>query len=219
MSVGNPDLLPQSPPPTEREEPSVTLAEAIRLSERVQPDVVRAPTAAIRTAGAQRKNASLSSLPTISASSSANDFFSEGAVRVEPRSPASSPVATPATVASLPPSGNLDLFTGFRRGGAAGRAGRGGGGGCLTHRCPLSAGPEHHEPVPRRPRRSPTGRGPREQRPAGGRAAENRGRQVRAGSATRSDSLRSLVTLENAPPCTRSPLDPNWRRRRQAWHD
>src|SRR4051812_13804928 len=62
---------------------TVTLADALRLSERVQPDVVRA-SAAIRTAGAQRRNAWGSFLPNVTANSSANEFYTEGAPRLDP---------------------------------------------------------------------------------------------------------------------------------------
>src|SRR5690242_21104993 len=48
--------LTAAPAASWAQERSVTLDEAIRLAERVQPDVVRASTA-VRTAGAQRRNA------------------------------------------------------------------------------------------------------------------------------------------------------------------
>ena len=78
-SAGVSSLVAQSPP----QAGSVTLAEAIRLSERVQPDVIRA-IAGVQTAGASRRSAWGAFLPTLSASSSASDFFSEGTGRIDP---------------------------------------------------------------------------------------------------------------------------------------
>ena len=63
--------------------PTITLAEAIRRAERVQPAMVRA-TSDVRTAEAQRRSAMGAYLPRLSASSSASDFFSEGASRIDP---------------------------------------------------------------------------------------------------------------------------------------
>ena len=63
--------------------PTITLAEAIRRAERVQPAMVRAA-ADVRTAEARRRSALGNYLPTLSASSAASDFFSEGAGRIDP---------------------------------------------------------------------------------------------------------------------------------------
>src|SRR5215210_6647910 len=65
------------------QQPAITLAEAIRRSERVQPDVIRAA-ADVRTAAARRRSAWGAFLPSVTASSSASDFFSEGASRIDP---------------------------------------------------------------------------------------------------------------------------------------
>src|SRR5690242_12587706 len=70
-------------PGVEAQEPSITLAEAIRLAEQVQPDVVRA-SSAVRTAGAQQRTAWGSFLPNLSVSSTAGDFFAEGPPRIDP---------------------------------------------------------------------------------------------------------------------------------------
>jgi outer membrane protein len=93
----------------------VTLAEAIRLSERVQPDVVRA-SAAIRTAGAQRRSAWGAFLPTVSVNSSANEFYTEGAPRLDPVTGQITGGNTSNRSLSTGLSASLDLFTGFRRG-------------------------------------------------------------------------------------------------------
>ena len=63
--------------------PSVTLAEAVRRAERVQPAVIGA-SADVRTAAAQRRSAWGAYLPRVSASSSGSDFFSEGPARIDP---------------------------------------------------------------------------------------------------------------------------------------
>jgi outer membrane protein TolC len=78
-------LLLSSPgwSPASAQEREVTLAEAIHLSERVQPAMVRAA-ADVRTSNAQRRSALGAYLPRISVSSSGSDFFSEGPARVDP---------------------------------------------------------------------------------------------------------------------------------------
>jgi outer membrane protein TolC len=53
----------------------VTLADAIKLAERTQPSMVQAQ-GDVRTAAAQRRNAWGTFLPSLSASSSASEFFS-----------------------------------------------------------------------------------------------------------------------------------------------
>ena len=94
---------------------AVTLAEAIKLAERTQPGVVQAE-ADIQTAAAQRRSAWGAFLPTVSASSSASDFFSEGASRIDPVT--GQVLSGNTTNRSLNASlrASVDLFTGFRRG-------------------------------------------------------------------------------------------------------
>ena len=94
---------------------TITLAEAIRRSERVQPDVVRAA-AEVRTAGARRRSAWGAYLPTVSASSSASDFFSEGASRIDPITGLVTIGNSTNRSLSTSLSASVDLFTGFRRG-------------------------------------------------------------------------------------------------------
>src|SRR5512132_84228 len=69
--------------PLQAQAPAVTLAEAIRLAERNQPDVVQARTG-VETAAAVRRNAWGNFLPNFTASSSASEFTSEGAQRIDP---------------------------------------------------------------------------------------------------------------------------------------
>src|SRR5918998_325906 len=92
----------------------VTLPEAIRRAERVQPDVVRA-SADVRTAGARRRSAWGAFLPTVTASSSASDFFSEGASRIDPVTGLLTSGNSTNRSLNTTISASVDLFTGFRR--------------------------------------------------------------------------------------------------------
>jgi outer membrane protein len=94
---------------------SITLADAIRLSERVQPGVVRAA-GDVTTAAAQRRSAWGAYLPSVSASSSASDFFAEGPSRVDPITGQVISGNTTNRSVSTSLSASMDLFTGFRRG-------------------------------------------------------------------------------------------------------
>ncbi len=84
------------------------------MAERVQPDVVRAA-AGVRTAGAQRRNAWGAFLPSLTASSSANEFFTEGAPRIDPVTGQLTGGNTTNRSISTGLSASLDLFTGLRR--------------------------------------------------------------------------------------------------------
>lgn len=101
---------------------AVSLADAIRLSERVQPLVVRAQ-GDLETAAAQRRSAWGAYLPSLTATSSASSFFSEGPSRIDPVTGQllSGNASNRSLSTSL--SASVDLFTGFRRG-AEGRAAR-----------------------------------------------------------------------------------------------
>jgi outer membrane protein TolC len=100
----------------------VTLADAIRLSERVQPLVVRAA-GDLETAAAQRRSVWGAYLPSLTASSSASSFYSEGPSRIDPVTGQllSGNASNRSLSTSL--SASVDLFTGFRRG-AEGKAAR-----------------------------------------------------------------------------------------------
>jgi outer membrane protein len=93
----------------------VTLSDAIRLAERTQPSMVQAQ-AGVRTAAAQRRNAWGAFLPSLSAGSSASEFFSEGAARVDPITGQLTSGDNTNRSVSTSLSASVDLFTGFRRG-------------------------------------------------------------------------------------------------------
>jgi outer membrane protein TolC len=197
VSAGVPGLRAQGQPQAVGGERSVTLAEAIRLSERVQPDVVRAA-ADVRTAGALGRTAWGAFLPTVSASSSANDFFSEGTVRVDPVTGQLTSGNSSNRSISTSLSANLDLFTGFRRGAEirAARAGEDAADASLIDarfQQALNTTNQFLDALA-------AGQLLRVREASVRRAEEQLKTAVaklRAGSATRSDSLRSLVTLGN----------------------
>ena len=176
----------------------VTLEEAVRLAERSQPRVVEAR-AGVHTAAAQRRNAWGAFLPSVTAGSSASEFFSEGANRIDPITGllSSGNASNRSVTTSL--SASVDLFTGFRRG-AELRAARAGeeeaGAGLVDARFQqaLATTNQFFDALA-----AAQLVGVRE---AGVRRAEEQLKvsiaKLQAGSATRSDSLRSLVTLGNA---------------------
>ncbi|HEY5941014.1 MAG TPA: TolC family protein, partial [Gemmatimonadales bacterium] len=178
--------------------PAITLTEAIRRSERVQPAMVRA-TADVRTAGAQRRNAWGAYLPRLSANSSAGDFFSEGPARVDPITGGLVSGNSKNRSISATLSGSLDLFTGFRRGAEmrAARAGEDAAAASL-----LDARFEQALTTTNQFLDALAADQLLRVREASVRRAEEQLKtavaKLRAGSATRSDSLRSLVTLGNA---------------------
>jgi outer membrane protein len=92
--------------------PEVTLPEAIALANRVQPGVVQAR-AAIQNAEAQKKVTLGAWLPNLNASSGAGYFYSEGA-RVDPNT--GQFIAGETETVNLGLSTSWDIFTGFRRG-------------------------------------------------------------------------------------------------------
>ena len=176
----------------------VTLADALRLAERVQPDVVRAA-AGVRTAGAQRRNAWGAFLPTLSANSSLNEFFTEGAPRIDPVTGQLTGGNTSNRSVSTGLSASVDLFTGLRRG-AELRAAKAG----------ENAAEASY--IDARFQQALTTTNQFLDALAAAQLLKVRGLSVqraeeqlkvsvaklRIGSATRSDSLRSLVTLGNA---------------------
>jgi outer membrane protein len=178
-------------------ERSVTLAEAIRLSERVQPDVVQAA-GQVRTADAQRRNAWGAFLPSLSATSSASDFFSEGASRIDPITGQLTSGNSSNRSISTGLSASLDLFTGFRRGAdlRAARAGQNAADASLVDvrfQQALTTTNQFLDALAAaqllRVRETSVRRAEQQLKVSVA--------KLRAGSATRSDSLRSLVTLGN----------------------
>jgi outer membrane protein len=177
---------------------SVTLSDAIRLSERVQPDVVRAA-GEVRTAGARRRSAWGAYLPTLSASSSASDFFSEGASRIDPITGQLTSGNRTNRSLSTSLSASIDLFTGFRRGAElrATRAGEDAASASLVDarfQQALATTDQFLDALAAaqllRVRETSVRRAEEQLKVSVA--------KLRAGSATRSDSLRSLVNLGNA---------------------
>jgi outer membrane protein len=183
---------------TAGQERSVTLAEAIRLAERVQPSVIQAA-ADVRTAGARRRSAWGSYLPTLSASSSASDFFSEGTSRIDPITGQLTGGNSTNRSLSTSVSASIDLFTGFRRGAEmrAARAGEAAADASLVDARfgqALTTTNQFLDALAAaqllRVRETSVRRAEEQLKVSVA--------KLRAGSATRSDSLRSLVNLGNA---------------------
>jgi len=100
---------------TPEQVPTVTLEEAIRLAQQVQPSVVQAQ-GTVRNAGAQVRAAYGQFLPNVNLSTSAGNSFSEGVSRTDPVTGAVVSGNSSTTSVSMGISANVDLFTGFRRG-------------------------------------------------------------------------------------------------------
>jgi outer membrane protein TolC len=177
---------------------SVTLEEAIRRAERVQPGVIRAG-AEVQTAGARRRSAWGAYLPTLSSSSSASDFFSEGASRIDPITGQLTSGNSSNRSLSTSLSASLDLFSGFRRGAElrAARAGQDAAAASL-----VEARFEQALTTTNQFLDALAAAQLLRVRETSVRRAEEQLKvsvaKFQAGLATRSDSLRSLVTLGNA---------------------
>jgi len=177
------------------QERAITLAEALKLAQRTQPSVIQAE-GQVATSAAQRRSAWGAFLPSLTASSSASDFFSEGASRIDPLT--GQVLSGNTTNRSLNASlrASVDLFTGFRRG-AELRAARAGqteaAAGLVDARFAqdLATTNQFFDALS-----AAQLVGVRE---TSVRRAEEQLKvsvaKLHAGSATRSDSLRSLVTL------------------------
>jgi len=180
------------------QERSVTLAEAIRRSAQVQPDVIRAA-GDVRTAGARRRSAWGAFLPSLSASSSASDFFSEGASRVDPVTGLVTSGNRSNRSISTSLSASVDLFTGFRRGAeiSAARANEAAADASLTDARFQQALTTTNQFLDALAAAQLL-----KVRETSVRRAEEQLKvsvaKLKAGSATRSDSLRSRVTLGSA---------------------
>jgi outer membrane protein TolC len=176
----------------------VTLPDAIRLAERTQPSMVQAQ-AGVRTAAAQRRNAWGAFLPSLTAGSSASEFFSEGASRVDPVTGQLTSGNSTNRSVSTSLSASVDLFTGFRRGAElqAAKAGQAEADASLVDtrfQQALATTNVFFDALSAAQLVSV--------REASVRRAEEQLKvsvsKLHAGSATRSDSLRSLVTLGSA---------------------
>ena len=177
---------------------AVTLADAVRLSERVQPLVVRAA-GDLETAAAQRRSAWGAYLPSLTASSSASSFFSEGTSRVDPVTGQLLSGNSSNRSLSTSLSASVDLFTGFRRG-AEGRAARASQ--TAAEASFVDARFQQALETTNQFLDALAARQLLRVRESSVRRAEEQLKtsiaKLRAGSATRSDSLRSRVTLGNA---------------------
>jgi len=102
---------------------AVTLGEAIELSAEVNPTVIQAR-GTVRTTGAGVRTAKGSYLPSLNGDLSGGSSFSDGPSRLDPITGELLPGGLKSQSVGLGVSGNLEIFTGFRRG-AEVRAARG----------------------------------------------------------------------------------------------
>lgn len=176
--------------------PGVTLGQAIRLAETVQPRVVQAE-GAVRNADARVRSAKGAYLPSLNFNSSANRSYSGVPSRVDPITGLQSGSTSGSVSTSL--SSSVDLFTGFRRGADSRAAGAGADAaeaGLVDARFQqaLTTTNQFFDALAARQLLLV--------RDASVRRAEEQLKisinKLAAGSATRSDSLRSRVTLGNA---------------------
>ncbi len=187
-------LTAQQPQPR----PTVTLDEAIRLADRVQPAVIQAE-GSVRNADAQLRAAYGQFLPSLTASTSAGNSFSEGQSRTDPVTGQIISGSSSSTSVSAGLSASMDLFTGFRRGADVRAAKATGAAADATlvdarFQSKLNTTQEFLNAL-----YAAQLMGVRD---AGVRRAEEQLKiaiaKLGSGSATRSDSLRSLVTLGTA---------------------
>jgi outer membrane protein TolC len=153
----------------------------------------------VRTAAAQRRNAWGNFLPSVSANSSGSEFFSEGTSRIDPITGQLTTGNSTNRSFSTSLSASVDLFTGFRRGAElqAAKAGQAQADASLVDarfQQALETTNVFFDAL--------SGAQLVNVREASVRRAEEQLKvsvsKLRAGSATRSDSLRSLVTLGTA---------------------
>ncbi|HEX6645424.1 MAG TPA: TolC family protein [Gemmatimonadales bacterium] len=190
------DAAPVVPPVDTAGIPRVTLAEAIRLAEQVQPSVVQAQVA-VENADARLRTAKAQYLPSLYFNGNTNRSFSGVPSRVDPNTGLA--VGSTSGSVSMSLSSSVDLFTGFRRG-ADTRAARASGEAAdaslvdARYQQALTTTGQFFEALSARQLLAV--------RAASVRRAEEQLKvsinKLAAGSATRSDSLRSRVTLGNA---------------------
>lgn len=102
-------------PAAAQERPSFTLDEAIRLAEQSRPSAVRA-FGGVRSAEASRRSAFGAWLPSLSASASTGRSFTAGEARVDLNTGQVIPGDVTSNNVSTGLNANWDVFTGFRRG-------------------------------------------------------------------------------------------------------
>lgn len=178
--------------------PVVTLDEAIERANRVQPTVVQAR-AGIDVADAQRRVTKGAWLPSLTASGTGGYLYAEGQGRVDPITGQFFPGASETASVNGGLAVNWDLFTGFRR--AADKSA------ALAQQDAAGAGLLNAEWQQRYSTTNQfftalAARRIRDVRTAAVRRAEEQLKaaiaRLQGGTATRSDSLRSVVTLGNA---------------------
>ena len=184
--------------PIGAQERTISLADAIRLAEQVQPSIVRA-NADITNAGAQKRTAIGAFLPDLTASSTGSQTFSEGVDRIDPNT--GLPQASNSTTGNINfrLSAGVDLFAGFRRtadlkAANAQQDAAEAGWVDARYQVALQTTQEFLAALAAAELR-------RVRQASVARAEEQLNisiAKLRSGSATRSDSLRSLVTLGNA---------------------
>ncbi len=99
----------------------VSLDEAIKLAESSQPRVIQAE-ANLTTANARLRTVKAAYLPNLSFSSSGSNFHASGPARLNPITNEVVPGGTSSSSLSTNLSASVDLFTGFRRGADIGAA-------------------------------------------------------------------------------------------------
>jgi len=178
--------------------PAVTLAEAIRRSERVQPSVVSAMNA-VENTDARVRSAFGAYLPSVRANGSGGPSFSAGASRVDPTTGQVISGDRTNTSLNMGLSASIDLFTGFRRG-AESRAARASN--VAAEASLLDARYQQAYITTNQFFEALSAEDLVMVREASVRRAEEQLKvsiaRLQAGSATRSDSLRSTVQLGNA---------------------
>ncbi len=180
------------------QQPSVTLADAISMAQRVQPSTIQAQ-GAISNANSQELTAKGAFLPNLNAFSSFGPSFSSGPARTNPVTGELTSGNSKVTSLSTGLSASVDLFTGLRRGAdlKAAHANQDAAQAGLVNasfQVALTTTQTFLDALS-------ASRLVRVRQAEVSRAAEQFNVSVaklKAGSATRSDSLRALVTLGNA---------------------
>ena len=179
--------------------PAITLDEAIARAQRVQPTVVRAASG-VNTAEHQKRSASIGAwLPTITANTSGSSTWNEGITRIDPNTGIPLQANTASRTVGFGLTGSWDIFTGFARSAESRRASAN-----LEVADADLIGAQYETAFQTKQQfyaALSAGELLDVRRTAVRRAEEQLEisvNKLRTGSATRSDSLRSVVTLGNA---------------------
>jgi len=95
--------------------PTITLEEAIQRAQRVQPTTVRAMST-VRNAEHQKRESVGAWFPTVSFSSSGSSTWNDGVTRIDPNTGLPNSSGSVSRNVSFGFNGSWDVFTGFRRG-------------------------------------------------------------------------------------------------------